>query len=401
MNRVLFIYRKQPVALIVLVALILFVPALHAQTASSSETKTTYLAGYAWSSNIGWLSFSGPGYSVKIDPNGALSGYGWSSNLGWISFNANDTSGCPIGSCAATYNSTTRTFDGYGRFLAGGAINNTDRISGGWSGWLHLKGNTYTITAAPAGPYQQPLSGFAWGNDVVGWVNMKAAYIQPFDTSTTTLDTTLRADITIDNQKTVTKLPNDPMVIRWTSLNATRCVSSNNLFDTQNKTSGTMTLYAPSVQTGYTLLCSDNNKNIATDFATVQIGATGTSTSFESYCLSAIGATDPGCTDALAQAPQVTLLTSLVVPPTDTSFKDVSKVFVSDGASVGLTWNVTKGLGVICKLSVGGKDVANDSGRPYTTDVLHSSATYKVTCTNSKGTGSDQVQLSVGKYTEF
>jgi hypothetical protein len=32
-----------------------------------------------------------------VDNFGRLSGYAWSSNIGWVSFNAGDVSGCPGG----------------------------------------------------------------------------------------------------------------------------------------------------------------------------------------------------------------------------------------------------------------------------------------------------------------
>src|SRR3989338_509710 len=49
--------------------------------------------GWAWSENIGWISFnntSGGGavdYGVNVDTTtGIFSGYAWSENIGWISF---------------------------------------------------------------------------------------------------------------------------------------------------------------------------------------------------------------------------------------------------------------------------------------------------------------------------
>lgn len=88
----------------------------------------TYLAGYAWASNIGWIKFgSGPGpyqnttansWGVNRDmATGALSGFAWSENAGWINFN-------PTGS-GVTIDPETGKFDGYA-----------------WSenlGWIHLK----------------------------------------------------------------------------------------------------------------------------------------------------------------------------------------------------------------------------------------------------------------------
>ncbi|MDD5031678.1 MAG: hypothetical protein PHR36_01380, partial [Patescibacteria group bacterium] len=53
------------------------------------------VTGYAWSENIGWISFSCSNdnscltvdYGVAVDPaTGNISGYAWSENIGWISF---------------------------------------------------------------------------------------------------------------------------------------------------------------------------------------------------------------------------------------------------------------------------------------------------------------------------
>ena len=48
-----------------------------------------YLTGYAWSENIGWISFAtstNGNNSVTVDTNGNMSGYAWSDNIGWIKF---------------------------------------------------------------------------------------------------------------------------------------------------------------------------------------------------------------------------------------------------------------------------------------------------------------------------
>lgn len=63
--------------------------------------------GFAWSENIGWISFnnlsdgSATSYGVNISPlgvtgTGDLSGHAWSENIGWVSFNRLDTGTPPI-----------------------------------------------------------------------------------------------------------------------------------------------------------------------------------------------------------------------------------------------------------------------------------------------------------------
>lgn len=93
------------------------------------------LSGYAWSSNIGWIKFSGPTYGVNMDDaTGNLSGYAWSSNIGWVRFNANGPD---------------------------------------WAEWISglikLKGPSYSVNP----DYDQcRLTGWAWGSDMVGWVRL-------------------------------------------------------------------------------------------------------------------------------------------------------------------------------------------------------------------------------------
>lgn len=70
------------------------------------------IGGFAWSENIGWVSFNnnsvdgiagGGGsndYGLTINGSGLITGYAWSENIGEISFNRKDTEGC--GGCSGT-----------------------------------------------------------------------------------------------------------------------------------------------------------------------------------------------------------------------------------------------------------------------------------------------------------
>ena len=89
---------------------------------------------------IGWISFScknpeAPApYDFGVDisaANGLFSGYAWSENIGWISFNSSDLVGCPSGTCQASVNLTTGQVSGWARALSYG---------GGWDGWIKLSG---------------------------------------------------------------------------------------------------------------------------------------------------------------------------------------------------------------------------------------------------------------------
>lgn len=120
--------------------------------------------GYLWSETIGWISMSGPGYGITIDDEGLLSGYAWSENIGWVSAEASDLAGCPSAPCEARMEET----DMRGWLKALAANGN------GWDGFISLSGTTPDY-----GPTLDELagtfSGFAWGSDVVGWVDFQYA----------------------------------------------------------------------------------------------------------------------------------------------------------------------------------------------------------------------------------
>jgi hypothetical protein len=123
------------------------------------------ISGYAWSSNIGWISFRGATYGVNINQStGLLSGYAWSSNIGWISFNNTQLTGCPTGLCQAKL--TGNNFSGWARVLSANG--------NGWDGWISLSGSTYGLTLSGT-----TISGYAWGGEVVGWIKAKTLTITP------------------------------------------------------------------------------------------------------------------------------------------------------------------------------------------------------------------------------
>lgn len=175
---------------------------------------------WAWSSNIGWISFNSTdcdadsngyldsgscggdnvstsisNYGVSIDNNGYFSGYAWSPNIGWIRLDPlNDGSvPCLSGDCRAkitdmnaAMNATSGVVDviGWARacsvFVSGcsGALNTN---TGGWDGWISL--SCTNNGSCGASNYKIQLDknqgtlnfnhfiGFAWGSEVVGWVD--------------------------------------------------------------------------------------------------------------------------------------------------------------------------------------------------------------------------------------
>jgi len=123
--------------------------------------------GWAWSENIGWLSFSctntmaigtGLDFGVDINPStGNFSGYAWSENIGWIDF-------APAGPYPAAPNYSARVdlitgeVSGWAKVLTDG---------GGWDGWLKLKDTNYRTFIDSQGQFR----GWAWSDMVVGWIS--------------------------------------------------------------------------------------------------------------------------------------------------------------------------------------------------------------------------------------
>lgn len=127
------------------------------------------VSGFAWSENIGWISFNntsgggGVNYGVDIDAGGVFSGYAWSENIGWIDF-------APTGPYpqnpqqSVRVNMSTGVVTGWARALSYGS---------GWDGWIEM--DSVSIDLDCAVPTYQEFSGYAWGSDVVGWINFNGA----------------------------------------------------------------------------------------------------------------------------------------------------------------------------------------------------------------------------------
>ena len=147
----------------------------------TSRADSNGLSGWAWSSNIGWVSLncadqnvcSSSNYEVSMDPaTGNLSGYAWSSNIGWINF-------APTGTYpAAPYNSavispSTGIASGWMRALSYNKL-----YDDGWDGWIKI-----TDASTTTGTMGKVLNGWAWGGMVVGWLNFQNVVL-PVSTTT-------------------------------------------------------------------------------------------------------------------------------------------------------------------------------------------------------------------------
>lgn len=155
------------------------------------------LDGYAWSSNIGWISLNCKtggvaGNDICVSSNygltlssatGLLTGYAWSSNIGWIKFGglaAFPTGGGTVAqNVRVTGTYPTLNFEGWARACAGtvpGDCSVMTSRTDGWDGWISLRGTgpDYGISTNAAA-FTTSATSFAWGSDVVGWLTFGPA----------------------------------------------------------------------------------------------------------------------------------------------------------------------------------------------------------------------------------
>ncbi len=139
----------------------------HFSPSKAEASASDNLSGWAWSENIGWLSFnatneSAPNdYGVRVAASGAMSGYAWSENIGWIKFDG------------GSFNKSTGAVSGTVKACAGtegGDCTGGDRTDG-WDGTIKLAGtaddgSSYGVKATGCN-----WGGWAWGSDVVGWIH--------------------------------------------------------------------------------------------------------------------------------------------------------------------------------------------------------------------------------------
>lgn len=123
--------------------------------------------GWAWSENIGWVSFScrnhhelGTGINYGVDINkdtGEFSGYAWADSVGWISFDSSDLQGCPDGNCQATLLGN-RKISGWAKVLSNDE-------------WILLSGNISDNLEYGVELTDSEFYGWAFGDETVGWMS--------------------------------------------------------------------------------------------------------------------------------------------------------------------------------------------------------------------------------------
>jgi len=168
------------------------------------------LSGFAWSSNLGWISFNSSDcdegntgslhrppaacpssgiahdYGVKIDKEtGNFSGYAWSSNMGWISFDRAQTGnppGDPFNGGSGPIAHTELSGEYAGQISGWAKV-----LSMGEEGWIKLRSHDSDAGSIDYGvefdPLNGELKGWAWNGNSggitdtygVGWISFNSS----------------------------------------------------------------------------------------------------------------------------------------------------------------------------------------------------------------------------------
>jgi len=257
--------------------------------------------GFAWSENVGWISFnntSGGGgidYGVDIDfVTGILSGYAWSENIGWISFNRSDAGVPPnppfngAESYIAKVDLNTNNLSGWARacvvFQSGcsGALKSNN---GGWDGWIKLRcygaecitSNYGVWIDTPPDPAE--FRGWAWGSDVLGWIS--------FNKRNCDLDINGFVDVACGGDNTSTPIFNYKVALTNRFPQAFNLSINNNLASYCGRTAPLVILYwnfsdpdTGNPQTAYQVQVDNNS-----DFSSPEVDSGMISNSSNSYTL--------------------------------------------------------------------------------------------------------------------
>ncbi len=338
------------------------------------------LDGHAWSSNIGWISLNCQSggdtggevcgtsdYKVRLTRAGNFEGYAWSPSIGWVRFGG--LSVFPTG--GGTSNDNAKVADsnyratnilGWIRACAGTSSEQnecgsmgTSTVSGGWDGWISLRGNGYGVNTSNFGTPQ-----YVWGGDVVGWVDMSSnvRWLSPTTMSGTGCEITVEGESTCQGRLNweFASGTTNPTIVRIAPTSPT----------IPNLTGATGTNRAVTLQLG------------SNTFA-ARSGAGGTNLAsrvLTASCDSDAGLvmSDSTSTCELATGGEITIL-SLVASPT----------IVRRGGTATISWRLSADPAGQCLLS--GPGLANyaitGQDNSYTTNELLSTARFTLDCGSS------------------
>lgn len=167
---------------IFVMAVLGFVVSAHDAEAAHTDP----LFGYAWSANIGWISFNcadlgvcaTSNYSVGVrSTDKKVIGYAWSENIGWIKFDPSPDFATGVypedPQYSTLYSSTNQRLTGWARACAG-TVNGdcASTTSPGWDGWIKMIDSGAVGNRPRYNPSTDEFEGWMWGSDVIGWISL-------------------------------------------------------------------------------------------------------------------------------------------------------------------------------------------------------------------------------------
>ncbi len=352
-------------------SLVIYFSLVSSPTKAQTTVPSGALNGYAWSSNIGWIDMNG----VTVDSTGNISGYAWSSNVGWVSFNQTDLGGCPAGGSGCTATMNLSGLSGWARVCTG-TTNKDCQSAGrtdGFDGWISLDGVTFDGGTKTFG-------GYAWGSNVVGWV----------DFSGVTFGAAVVPPGTPDGFTVETGSDCGKVNMHW---NAVSGATGYYVYSKSSAAGSVLVkngpIYSASGIVDYTFtgIGGTNYSFYVTSFvtsggvATESIPSVTKSATTNGTCE---GVTTITCPDG-SVIPSTSVCPVVVPPPEINSFS-MSPGIVNKNDSCKMVWVVTNASA--CNITGAGYsspfDVDISSRNSLTPPITHT-ASYKMTCQNSKG----------------
>lgn len=326
---------------------------------SAAQAGSNNITGYAWSSNTGWMDFSTSTYNpngVLADGSGNITGYAWSDNIGWVKFGG--LSSFPTNG-PGTFSTSTKIVNGnvigWARACAGtsnGDCSNMNSRTDGWDGWISLRGTGYGVTFDSN---SKRFSGFAWGSNVVGWL----------DFSKVQLLETVNPDLPI----VLSSNPASPITMKsatdisWTSGGASFCTT------TKKMGTGAVTVFSTD-----------------TTSAGLTSGELSTTTVFTTSCINAVGYSAAG-----TLVIDVSPITADIV---------TDKPSVSYGGTANITWSSTGATS--CTLKKDGNPFGTNAASNLvgiSSGAIITDTTFTVFCTNANGAVSPTKTIILGVTT--
>lgn len=342
------------------------------------------MGGYAWSENIGWISLNcktggatgndicgTSNYKVTLNADNSVTGFAWSSNIGWIKFGG--LSAFPVGGGTSAVNAGASglypnlAIRGWARACSGtvnGDCTGASRTDG-YDGWISLAGTSYGVNINSSG---MAVNSYAWGSDVVGWIDMFSRATMLFPSAT----------LTGNNSCPVLVGTNSCNInITWTFTNLLASVVS--VFNTTSGTSVSSNSLAGSAPVSVSLGTN----------TILEARASGTSLSTKILTATCAVQTPPLINSDKTgkceyQGPTVTI--------------NIDKAIIRSGDTVKVSWTINPDppTGISCKVDGPGMPTTNQngSGSKDSSPLLNKSK-FRVHCDGPFGTSEDSKTVEV------